>query len=124
LDESMQGLPMVIPDVTNEMGRITIPIAAAVKAKVLVTEASPFFNGNADYADFRDNLDRQLFSQDYDPEKWKMASDACLEAIQLCHELGMSLYKFQPTFGQTVSPSTAYEMSFRNSICDRWNSEL
>ena len=61
-----QGLPMYISSVTTEMGRITLPAAHCIKAKVLVTAASPLFNGNTDYADFLDPRDRQpFFNQTY-----------------------------------------------------------
>ena len=33
----------------EELGRITQGIAMAIKAEVMVTAASPLFNGNADY---------------------------------------------------------------------------
>ncbi len=42
LDESMGTLPYEIVDQINELGRITRPIAAAFKAKVLVTAASHY----------------------------------------------------------------------------------
>src|SRR3546814_10334521 len=55
LDTAAMDLPPIILDQVSEMGRITVPIAKSVKAKVLITAASPLFNGNADYANFVDN---------------------------------------------------------------------
>src|SRR5690606_2837383 len=44
----------------SELGRITKPIVLALKAKVLVTAASPLFNGNPEYANLKDNRGVQL----------------------------------------------------------------
>src|SRR5690606_19872878 len=49
IDEATPYLPEVIESEASELGRITLPIALSLKAKVLVTAASPLFNGNADY---------------------------------------------------------------------------
>ncbi len=58
LDEA--DLNEQIPDRINgteaqELGRITRAIIKAVKAKVMITAASPLFNGNSDYAGFKDS---------------------------------------------------------------------
>lgn len=124
LDEAMPDLPGEIGDKISEMGRITQPIAASIKAKVLVTAASPFYNGNTDYAGFVDKKDRILFNQTFDPEKWKRAADACKTAIDICHENGIQLYQFVPGYGENVTQATIYQMNHRNSVCQRWNSEL
>ncbi len=63
LDEAAPGLPEKITDETAELGRITRCIALSVKAYVLVTAASPLFNGNSDYSQFA-NLDgTKLFNK-------------------------------------------------------------
>ena len=46
MDEAIEGLPNEVTFEVNELGRITRPIAMAIKAKILVTAASPLFNGN------------------------------------------------------------------------------
>lgn len=64
LDEAInidQGLPLYITATTTELGRITLPAAYCIKAKVLLTAASPLFNGNTDYANFLDPRDNQPF---------------------------------------------------------------
>ncbi len=51
----------------TEYGRITRPIAAALKAKILVHMASPFFNGNNNnYAEFKDKDGKALWPTTYD----------------------------------------------------------
>jgi len=123
LDEALVDLPETIVDRITEMGRITRPIAASIKAKVLVTAASPFYNGNSDYADFIDKKERVLFNQTYEAEKWKKAADACKEAIALCEETGIALYYYTPLYGYSCTEATVYQMNHRNSVCDRWNCE-
>ena len=55
LDEAYKDLPSKITDPGQEMGRITQPIAKAVKAQLLLLAASPLFNGNSDYINVKDN---------------------------------------------------------------------
>ena len=75
-----------------EGGRVDKQIALAVRAEMLVMAASPLFNGNTEMAGLIDNRGTVLFNQTYDPEKWKIAADACKEAIEACHGAGKKLY--------------------------------
>lgn len=124
LDEASPFLPSAIVDEANELGRITRPIALSVKALVLVTAASPLFNGNPDYSTFVDPELGPLFNPTYDAEKWKRAMDAGKEAIDACHEQGMELYYFVPGTGQKLSDTTITQMSIRNAFTEKWNSEI
>lgn len=125
LDEAQVVLPNTIINEGDEMGRITKPIALAIKAKVLVTAASPLFNGNPDYSQYADNRGVKLFSATKDDKKWADAAKACKAAIDVCHEAGISLYKFQPDQGTVVlAPETMVQMSIRNAFIDRWTSEI
>ncbi len=124
MDESIEALPEVV-DMQAMAGRINKPIAMAVKAQVLLTAASPLFNGNPDYVGFKNTKGEDLFNAEYDAEKWKRAMDACKEAIDLCDALGYQLYEFQTGIGQSeLSESTVTQMSIRNSVTERWNSEV
>lgn len=123
LDESAQDLPDIIQLENEELGRITKPIALSLKAKVLVTAASPLFNGNPEYSSFISRDGTRLFNSEYDVNKWQRAADACREAIELCHQVGISLYHYVPTIYQ-LSDTTVTELSIRNSISQRWNSEI
>ncbi len=49
IDEAAAGLPLTIVDEAGELGRITLPAALAIKAKILTTAASPLFNGNVEF---------------------------------------------------------------------------
>lgn len=122
LDEATADLPLLITDRSTELGRITKPIALAVKAKLLVLAASPLFNGNPDYAGFKDKDGTLLFSSDYDQAKWQRAADAAKEAIDISESAGHTLYTFSKA-GYKLSDTTARQMSIRNAITERWNAE-
>jgi hypothetical protein len=72
-------------------------MAMAIKAEVLTTQASPLFNGNPDYAGFKDKDGRNLFSTTADPAKWERAAAACKAAIVEFELRGGKLYTEVPT---------------------------
>lgn len=125
LDEAGTDLPDNISDEVSELGRITKAISLAVKAEVLVTAASPLFNGNKDFQGFA-NLDgKLLFNENEDMGKWQKAVDACREAVEFCETLGHKLYRYEPRFSQyNLSDTTLTKMSIRNAVCDKWNPEI
>src|SRR3546814_561969 len=124
LDEAAVDLPDIVQFEIQEAGRITKPIALSVKALVLVTAASPLFNGNADYPNFVNSEGTPFFNPNYQKEKWEKAAQACREAIDLCHSVGMELYYFIPGAGDDLSDVTRTELSIRNSVTERWNLEI
>lgn len=124
LDEAVEDLPATIVD-PSRYGRITQPIAASLKAKILVTAASPLFNGNADQSALRNPDGTQLFNQTYDPQKWVLAADACREAINLSEANGFTLFYFIPNFEQNnITPLMKTQMNIRNTLAQKWNSEI
>ena len=116
-------LPLIIDEEITEYGRITRPIAAALRAKVLVHAASPFYNGNGMYENFKDSRGVQLFPSTYDPEKWKKASDACKTAIDICHEAGMMLYEYEPDFIPQISEEMRLILQPSQTVTTRQNKE-
>jgi starch-binding outer membrane protein, SusD/RagB family len=122
LDDAAEKLPMKITDVANESGRITKPIALAVKARLLVMAASPLFNGNNDFTALKNTDGEALFPAAYSAEKWQRAATAAKEAIEAAHQAGFELYKF-PGLNK-ITDTTRTQMSIRNAVCERWNSEL
>lgn len=118
LDESMENLPPKIDETTTDMGRITQPIAAAVKAKVLVWAASPLFNGNPDYANFIDKRGQPLVAPQADPAKWQRALDAVDDAIAVSHSNGHSLFRFRRGF-ETMSDTTLLKYTLRGAVSER-----
>ncbi|MGE8290245.1 MAG: RagB/SusD family nutrient uptake outer membrane protein [Sphingobacterium sp.] len=125
LDESAADLPTTFMSEASELGRITKAIALSVKAEVLVTAASPLFNGNTDYAGFKNSDGTQLFNQTYSKEKWNRAVTACKAAIDVCEELKMKLHQFVPrTNTYTLSDVTKTQMDIRGAITEKWNPEI
>ncbi len=125
IDEAKDDLPTLLSNETDELGRITKPIALAIKARILVTAASPLFNGNGDYTTYVDNRGVKLFNTTKDNNKWVLAVNACKEAIDLCHEVGLKLYTYKQDIAQyTLAPETITQMSIRNAVAQKWNTEI
>jgi len=125
LDEALPDLPDRIEFEVSELGRITKAINLSLKAKVLVTAASPLFNGNQDYKGFTNKDGTPLFNTTPDETKWKKAAAACKVAIDFCDSLGHELYTYQPQFSQyNLSDTTITQMSIRNAFNEKWNSEV
>jgi len=122
LDEAVPDLPLILDNRVAELGRITQPIALSVKAKVLVTAASPLFNGNHDYASMTGEEGIPLFNQTEDKTKWDKALEACQVAIDACHSAGITLYHFQnPSLH--LSDSTEQVLQVSQIVTDPWNQE-
>ncbi len=125
LDEALPDLPDRIEFEVSELGRITKAINLSLKAKVLVTAASPLFNGNPDYKGFTNKDGTPLFNTTPDETKWEKAAAACKVAIDFCDSLGHELYTYQPQFSQyNLSDTTITQMSIRNAFNEKWNSEV
>ena len=129
LDEAMPDLlPEAFTTEFTDAGRITRPIAAAIKAKVLTLAASPLFNGNPDYANFKDKRGIQLISSDPSDasvaRKWERAATAIREAIDMCHAGGHALYRYAGTSGAAMSDTTRMKYTLRGAVCDKFNPEI
>ncbi|MDR2472194.1 MAG: RagB/SusD family nutrient uptake outer membrane protein [Tannerella sp.] len=122
LDEAIPDLPSAIQIRSTDMGHITRPIAAALKAKLLVFAASPLFNGNPDFAGLKDNRQTALFTATEDKSKWTRAVEACKQAIDEAALGGHDFYEF--TKYPNISDSTKRLMSLRSVVTDRWNKEI
>ncbi len=123
LDEAAEDLPGAIQNPVEDQGRVTKPIALAVKAKLLVMAASPLFNGNPDYASFT-NIDGERFFGEYDNEKWKLAADAALAALQAAEDAGSRFYDFTDDPLGNFSDFTKNKMTLRGRVTERWNPEI
>lgn len=124
LDEAAPDLPITIFARIEDLGRMTRTIALSLKAKVLLTSASPQFNGNPYYNDFKNKDGERLFG-DEDPAKWAVAAEACKEAIALCEgaEANMKLYQYVSL--SEIPDMLRSEYTIRGSATDKeWNSEL
>jgi hypothetical protein len=98
-----------------QTGRITRGIVMAAESQVLLYDASPLYNGNADLADFKNADGKQLISQAYDQTKWKKAVDAAKAVIDL--------NKWQLYQVADPDPFKAAYLSCRNLFWDGCNTE-
>jgi hypothetical protein len=122
LDQAIPNLPLKILNPMDELGRITRPIAAALKAKALVLAASPLFNGNADQATLKNKDGRSLFNPEVSKAKWDSAVVACREAIDICDEADIVLYQYEQR--ATLSDTILTQLTIRNTLTEKWNSEI
>ena len=124
LDETVKSghLPLYIENETEEMGRITQPIALAIKAKTLLLMASPMFNGNPYYRDMTDNRGINLFPTAEDPDKWQTAAEAIWDAIECAHSARHELYYYRGF--NPISDDTKAKLNIRGAVTDRWNPEI
>ena len=125
IDEATPSLPFIINDPSKEAGRFTQPIALSFKARVLVTAASPLFNGNNDQKALKNPDGTLLFNPTFSKAKWDSAAIACKRAIDICHQAGMKLYVYNPSFQQyNLSDTVKTQLSLRLSVTEKWNSEI
>ncbi|MEA4916860.1 RagB/SusD family nutrient uptake outer membrane protein [Proteiniphilum sp.] len=121
------ALPLAIKAYATEMGRLTLPAALAIKAKVLTLAASPLFNGNPDFKDYVNKEGVNYIASEEDPTKWEAARDALKEAIDVAHTAGHELYEFDDRLTglqEAVSDTTLLELTLRNTITSRFSKEL
>ncbi len=123
IDEASPDLPLYIVDPTNELGRITQPIALAIKAKALVWGASPLFNGNSYYSRWIDSRGKQLIPSQPDNSKWERAVDALKDAIDNAHSAGHSLFSYNKSTESmhNMNDSIVQLMTIREAITKKWN---
>ncbi|MCL6218200.1 RagB/SusD family nutrient uptake outer membrane protein [Zunongwangia pacifica] len=123
LDEAAAVLPPSIADQNTEYGRITSVIAKSLKARVLLTAASPLFNGNEDLVSVANTDGTLLYNTSYEASKWQEVVDAASEAITLAESSGHALYKFSGnTFNLT--DTTSFKLSIRNAVTLRRSEEV
>ena len=96
MDEAAANLPLHWQDRQADFGRPNQIVCKAVKAIVLTYAASPQWNGNKEYSDFKNPDGTPLVNTTYDESKWKKAADACKEVINISEqhpEANLRLYK-------------------------------
>ncbi len=125
LNEAIPDLPSKVQS-RDELGRITRPIAASMKAKIMVYAASPLFNNNQDQANLIDKNGKKLFKTDKTPEqvkkRWDDAVVACKEAIAICQEASHGLFTHQGRV--RVNDTIQLQLDIRNAITEKWNTEI
>jgi hypothetical protein len=125
LDEALPDLPLKVQS-RDELGRITKPISASIKAKIAVYAASPLFNNNKDQATLENNDGTKLFKTDKTDEevkaRWDSAVVACREAIRICDEANMTLFRHQSRV--RLDDTIMKELNLRNILTEKWNDEI
>ena len=125
LDKAAVNLPDVLANPFTNLGRITKPIALAVKAEVLITAASPLFNGNQIHSTLKNKDGKALFSLVYDVKKWEKAAQACKEAILKADSVKVRLYqKSDYVNGVPMNDTTKRIAALRSVVTERWNKEI
>lgn len=124
IDEAVVDLPPDSYLPTEDLGRITKPIALAIKAQARLWDASPLFNGNKDYSNFIDKRGIHLVTQEYSAEKWAIARDAAKEAIEAAEAIGKSLFYYQVAPGYSFSDQTIAKLNIRGAFSQPWNNEI
>lgn len=119
LDDVARRLPATRS--SSDYGRATSVIAKSLKARMLLYAASPLFNGNPDYADFKNPDGEQLMSVTYSEEKYKRAADATWEAIEAAHAAGHELYKSTAVSSGYPEPTDLTVRSLRLTFMDSEN---
>ena len=120
-DEAITDLPTTVP--SSDYGRATKVVAQSLKSQMYLFAASPLFNGNSEfYSDFKNKDGELLVNQTFDKEKWKVAMDESLKAIELAEEAGHKLYHYQSD--KVLSDFDQAIANTRYTMLDRWNSEL
>lgn len=97
--------------VQSEYGRPSKAACLAVISQVRLLAASELWNGNPDFADFRNPDGTLLAPQSYDPKKWELAALAARDVIWLDAH---SLYR---------DPNGDPYLSFRDLFLN-WNDEI
>nr|WP_320154016.1 RagB/SusD family nutrient uptake outer membrane protein [uncultured Draconibacterium sp.] len=129
MDAAAADLPEHITS-DNNLGRVDRITALAVKSRVLLYAASPFFNGNSEfYETFVDGEGNKFFNTTYDNGKWKRAADAATEAIDAAIGNGLELYAYSdivPNFDSAAYRNDEVQAlyNYRYMFTDKWNKEL
>ena len=90
LDKAYEDLPEQ-HESRAMLGRANKGAALAVKARLLLYNARPLFNGQNGtglYDEIRNNKGQQLFNTEYDPARWQLAADAAKAVIDYAEASG------------------------------------
>lgn len=118
LETAAAKLP-VVPNNDQDYGRISKGIALAFRANTLMYSASPLFNGNTDMAALKNTDGKQLISQSYDANKWRLAADAYKSFLDQFVPSTYSLFKKNNAKGE-FDPY----LSCRDVFLTDWNPEV
>jgi hypothetical protein len=102
----------------TQTGRINKLVINAVKAQVLLFDASPLYNGNPDYTNYKNADGKQLMNTSYDAGKWAKAAAAAKTAIDHAKANGKNIFK-----QSNADPFVAAFLSYRDLFTTGWSTE-
>lgn len=105
-------LPAVYPD-QHDWGKATSIMALAIRAKTLLFAASPLFNGNPDFRNWKNAHGTNLFQANADPSKWARAAAAYKELIDAAEAADYGLYYEHNADGSIDPFMSYYNMSLK-----------
>lgn len=120
LEEAEADLPAVVAD--DDAGRATSTICKALKARVLLTAASPLWNGSFPYKNWKNTnyetpgYGKELVSNQYSAQKWERALTACEEALTLARVMVNANYWILHSQRISVQAKVCLCLSFRDWI--------
>lgn len=115
-DAAASSLPAVRSG--QDVGRATSVAAKALKAYTLMYHASPLFNGNPELAGKLKAPDgSELLSPTYDANRWKVAGEAYLDAINAAEAAGYALYTEESPAMENIYPENNTLRVLRANEC-------
>lgn len=114
VDDCSRAADILLPRIVqqNDLGRPSKVAALALKARVLLYMASPFWNGNPDYANFKDRDGIQLFPE-FSAERWDAAAAAAKACIDAAKAAGHQLHR-----SASNDPMANYQETFYENFND------
>ncbi len=122
INELMDQAAAVLPPTWNSSanyGRPTRGACYAVKSQVALLAASPLWNGNPNYADFKNHDGTPLAPLQYSADKWRVAAEAAKAVI----DLPGTNYKLFTNLDEGDAVFDPY-LSVRNVFLTNWNNEI
>lgn len=124
IDEATDGLPLFITNEAEELGRITLPAALAIKARILATAASPLFNGNTEFLNVVNLEGKPLFSP-FDANKWEVANMAIDSALSVIEMTPHALFQKEDYITLSdLSDTLKLQCALRSVITEKYNKEV
>lgn len=126
ISEKFQDVATKLPSKrANQFAGLATSLAAkSINARMLLYAASPLYNGNSMYKDFVNNDGEQLINQTYDAQKWILAKNAALEAIETAHKEGIRLYiPTDAAFADLPEPADPTQRGLRFTLLDKSSKE-
>lgn len=120
-NESMSDIPPYNQKEADHRTFHSLESVAMLKTKALLLAASPLYNGNSEYSTFVNKNEVLLFSQTYDPDKWRLAAEAADEAVNICESNGKKLIDDDRTGRTTLQKNinniynSLFDSSYKNS---------